>query len=376
MSGTGGQTRVSHFESAGRVQANGTGGQTLVSHFESADRFQAAQSGTGGQTQVSHFESADRFQEAQNESQGQTKGAHFSYWIFDPTGNITALVESKMPVSQQPAAASLIMRMHPEVEQVGFVSFAESPSLETQVVLRMAGGEFCGNASMCAAALYKMRCSQCSPEKKEEIAPDKTGTAASESSGEPNSEKTADTVTLQVSGAQKPVSVKLDRTAPLHYRTSIHMPQALAIKEELFSFNGLQGLLPVVQLHGITHIIIQPESVFSALRNNDGQAAETAARSFCRLLGADGLGLMFLEGTCSPYNLTPLVYIPGGDTLFWENSCASGTAACGMYLAHKSGAPVQAVFKEPGGTLEVRSDQAAGSTELFGSVRMRGQYTL
>ena len=71
------------------------------------------------------------------------------YRIFDPTGNITALVEEAVDVSRQPSVAADIMQKHSNVEQVGFVSLdGDLPAL------RMAGGEFCGNASMSAAALY------------------------------------------------------------------------------------------------------------------------------------------------------------------------------------------------------------------------------
>ena len=74
------------------------------------------------------------------------------YCIFDPTGNITALVETAVDIADQPAAASHIMELEPDVEQVGFISYAEDPAAGVAPVsLRMAGGEFCGNATMCAA---------------------------------------------------------------------------------------------------------------------------------------------------------------------------------------------------------------------------------
>ena len=46
------------------------------------------------------------------------------------------------------------MRRHPEVEQVGFVRFSDDPGDPVRAGLRMAGGEFCGNASCCAAVLW------------------------------------------------------------------------------------------------------------------------------------------------------------------------------------------------------------------------------
>ena len=41
------------------------------------------------------------------------------YSILDPTGNITAIVESPVEIARQPELASRIMRLRPEVEQVG-----------------------------------------------------------------------------------------------------------------------------------------------------------------------------------------------------------------------------------------------------------------
>ena len=76
--------------------------------------------------------------------------SQIKYSIFDPTGNITALVESQIPAAEQPTVAAAVMERHPSVEQVGFVRF--DPASDPPVSLRMAGGEFCGNATMCAAA--------------------------------------------------------------------------------------------------------------------------------------------------------------------------------------------------------------------------------
>ena len=53
------------------------------------------------------------------------------YSILDPTGNITALVESPVPVSGQPSVADAVMERHPDVEQVGFVSFKKKSSMHS-----------------------------------------------------------------------------------------------------------------------------------------------------------------------------------------------------------------------------------------------------
>ncbi|MBP3217236.1 MAG: hypothetical protein J6M46_02575 [Lachnospiraceae bacterium] len=280
---------------------------------------------------------------------GQECPENLEYCIMDPTGNITALVESSAEVSRQPFIADQIMRSHPEVEQVGFVEFKDvwkEPDFAgtAYAKLRMAGGEFCGNASMCAAALYLSR-------------------------------KGANTndwqqVQLEVSGTSERIEVRLRpiaaEGADFAFEAGVRMPRALRIEKRLFADGALQGELPLVRMEGISHIIIEPSSVFYAYRE-DRAAAERAVQKWCKELGADGLGLMFLDVEES--RLTPLVYVPGSGTSFWENSCASGSAATGMYLADRTGARQEISLREPGGSLKVTSDPGSGETWLYGTVR-------
>ena len=275
------------------------------------------------------------------------------YSIFDPTGNITALVESEVDPAMQPAAAAGIMNLHGNVEQVGFVRLPDEKYTDeikgVCAELRMAGGEFCGNASMCAAAWYLLRNRQ----------PD--------GSAQPEEE----TVLLRVSGVNKPVEVRLKRMSEYSFDAGICMPPALYTERVKFSAGGLNGTLPVVHMEGISHIIIEEDTGFLKLKE-DPQLAEITIPLWCRVLEADGLGLMFLEkDSGSPeiaYRLTPLVYIPGSDTKVWENSCASGTSAAGMFLAERAGRISELSFSEPGGTLLVRSDPRTDETWLYGKV--------
>ena len=255
--------------------------------------------------------------------------------ILDPTGNITALVESPVEIAHQPSVAQKIMALYPQVEQVGFLRPGNGEELPE---LRMAGGEFCGNASMSAAALL-----------------------ASQNG------KTA--MRLRVSGAAEPVELMLAQDRENSWIVEILMPPALEIIMRAFSFDELQGDLPFVRMEGISHVIIEPNSGFFRLLHERG-TAERAVRAFCESLRADGLGLMFLEGEGSNRKLTPLVYVPVSETTFWENACASGSAATGMYLAAKARAARELALREPGGTLWVKSDPHSGETRLKGHVRL------
>ena len=262
------------------------------------------------------------------------------YSILDPTGNITALVESPVERAQYQTAAAVIMRLHPEVEQVGFLLPAGTDGLPT---LQMAGGEFCGNASMCAAALLRLR------------------------------GLSGDRISLHVSGAAQPLEVRLLQMGDGAFSAELQIPQAREITERDFAFESLRGSLPLVRMEGISHIVIESDSAFFELLN-DRPRAEQAVRSFCTELGAEGLGLLFLEGEGSERRMTPLVYIPGSGTVFWENSCASGSAAAGMYFAHAGNVSGEVNMLEPGGILTVTSNACTDETRLRGSVRLAASY--
>lgn len=245
-----------------------------------------------------------------------------SYVLFDPTGNRTLLVLSPVPVEAQPRLAARLMRCEPETEQVGFVSLADGG-----FALRMAGGEFCGNASLCAAVLTAER----------------RGLTALETAG-------------QVSGAPEPVAVSVARRGEGLWRGTVTMPRPLGISEKALPGGGT---LPVLRFPGISHVILR-----APLPRPE---AEALSSRWCAALGASALGLLFLDGAARA--LTPLVYVPGAQTLCWESSCASGTAAVGAFLAAEAGAPVCLTLRQPGGSLTVEA-APGGAPRLTGDVRV------
>ena len=245
-----------------------------------------------------------------------------SYALLDPTGNMTLLAETPVPEAAQPLTAKQLMELEPAAEQVGFVS-----DTDDGIDLRMAGGEFCGNASMSAAVLYLLRRGM-------------------------NDGK----VTVHVSGTPQPVPVTAERDPDGTWRGGVVMPKPLSVGRERFS-DGTER--PVVRFPGITHVILETEMVQTE--------AERLAPAWCRELESEALGLMFLDRERGI--LKPLVYVPSADTLFWESSCASGTTAVGAYLAAESGTAVRMPLKQPGGTLEIEADPD-GKLLLKGSVRL------
>ena len=268
------------------------------------------------------------------------------YSVLDPTGNVTLLVETPVPEKEQPALAKKLMALEPGTEQVGFVRFGPEA-----VSLRMAGGEFCGNASMSAAVLYLLHGSRENARGHASFCPLSDG-----------STELPVTVSVNVSGTPEPVPVTLEALPDGVWQGSVGMPQPVSVQYHAFpseTISSGETAFPVVRFPGITHVILE-EAI-------SPEIAELLARSWCRELGADALGLMFLnreEGS-----LKPLVYVPSADTLFWESSCASGTTAVGAWLASQSAGPVELKLSQPGGTLKIRVD-ADGRPFLSGRVQL------
>lgn len=283
-----------------------------------------------------------------------------AYSIFNPTGNITALVESGVELRSQPAVADEIMKAHPEVEQVGFLKQDVPMGSSVQAELRMAGGEFCGNATMCAGAMFLLR--RC---------PD----IPAESCELPETKRDWEQVCVRVSGVTNPVQVCLKPTDEGFFTAGVMIPEATAIEERVFSLHGMKGSLPLIRMEGISHLIAEETSPFFQLKQ-DPDEAEHALKEWCGALSVSGLGIMFLNRTEEALSVTPLVYVPESGTVFWENSCASGSAAVGMYMANESGKTIEITLNEPGGKLMVRSNPHKKETWLFGQTRFVRSYTM
>ena len=257
---------------------------------------------------------------------------NLDYVFLDPTGNMTILVETPVPAASQPFCAAALLAAEPTAEQVGFLSPGRTVC---DTALRMAGGEFCGNATMSAAALF------C----------EKTGRRG--------------TVRVRVSGVVDPVEVEVTPDQDGGFACTVEMPPVLGQETVSLRFGGQEFRLPLVRCEGISHLIVtQPM---------ERDFAEAAVKCWCGELGADGLGLVLLDETAN--TLTPLVYVPCGDTMYWEQSCASGTAAVGAYLAETTLKSVSAEFAEPGGSLGVTA-LPGGRVALRGSVRITRQGSL
>lgn len=264
------------------------------------------------------------------------------YTKIDPSGNTTLIVDSFVERGEQWHVAAQLMALDTSADQVGFMERAEDPCCAAR--LQMMGGEFCGNASLSAAAFLLRRAqipanTQCR-------------------------------LPLEVSGAPEAVKIsgQFDENGVFSGSVSMPLPESLS---EIVFLDGFDCYtLPLVRFPGICHAIVESGAVSRA-------TAEKCIAAWCRTLGTDALGLMFLDADTGA--LEPLVYVASTDTAVWEGSCASGTCAAAAYLAERSGDVAYVTLKQPRGTLSASARFCGGqiiSLVLNGNAVICGEYTV
>jgi diaminopimelate epimerase len=259
--------------------------------------------------------------------------------VADPAKNITVFVLAPVPPDERAQAARDILDDPSlEAEQVGFVI---PPSRNAPLWrgaplwrLEMMGGEFCGNAAR-SFGLYVAR---------------RTGL-----SGEVCLE-------VEVSGMNRPVSIRVDVERGL---AEASMPPALA--QGTLAYGGAG--LPVYVFEGITHVIapdIRPsEPVFYEIRALLERSAKDGAP-------CDALGVMFWDSAARV--MTPAVYVYATDSLVFESSCGSGSAALGLYLTRDMDSGEKLLtLQQPGGIIDVRVEKRTGEAAI---VSIGGPVTL
>ena len=268
------------------------------------------------------------------------------YYKINPTGNITLIVETPVPRESQAAVSAALMELDETAEQVGFIEKADSP--DAVLRLQMMGGEFCGNATVSAAALAKML--------------ELPGTEG-------------DTVTLEISGAEKPLSVTIKHNGERDYSGTVSMPLPESCFTARLRSEDFTCSLPVVRFSGISHVIVNSENIRKY--NFNVRRAEGVIEGWCRQLGSDALGIMFwdeADGLLNPY-----VYVSGTETSVWESSCASGSTAVAVYLAVTEGQSKSVSLLQPGGRLSVEVDSRHGiisDIRLSGNANITARYSV
>ncbi len=256
------------------------------------------------------------------------------YVLADPSGNTTILVLDEIPTDAHAALASKLLDPHcVGAEQVAYVSRPENATVR----IDMMGGEFCGNASRSAAAYllsltgeerhdYDVSCSGC------------------------------DTI-LHAS-----VSRKDDE-----YEAFITMPKPTSMDMIPITVGEDEKRFYRVELPGITHYV----HVMPSLKDADKESLWQAVYNCATLEPCSAFGMDLVDR--KTLSMIPAVYVPKTDTLYWEQSCGSGSAATAAALAKLSGHDISCEIRQPGGYITIEatcSDDAIKVIRIGGFVKL------
>lgn len=243
----------------------------------------------------------------------------FDYILADPTGNITVLVKTPYTDKTRSDIIRESFEKEPSCEQVGFIVHVSDDTIG----IEMMGYEFCGNATLSAAAWHSLM------------------------HGLEEGQKTV--VSVDSSGIDGLLDVNIKRIPDISdnpaFEGTVGMPVPL-----VSSFRDF----PLIQFSGISHLIVPADSFTNEI-------AEQVIKEYANELKVPALGMMlcpdFDELMGSPgaesFTIRPLVYVPGSDTLVWERGCATGSIAVGCYRYALNSACSHTEIKQPGGIIRV-----------------------
>lgn len=195
------------------------------------------------------------------------------YIIYNPAGNITALViGDDYNLKQRKQINDAIMKKELDVEQVGFLS-------KEKLSLTMAGGEFCGNATRCAAYYYI---------------------------------KKQETIELDIDNYK--IKAGMDENKNIWCEIPIEGYQILKLNEDIYK----------VILKGITILVINNFKEDTDLKEQAKKLIEDYN------IDDKAIGVMFIDKTNQYIKMYPIVWVKNINTLFCENACGSGTIAVTM----------------------------------------------
>ena len=198
------------------------------------------------------------------------------YLKYNPSGNITALViGDKYNKNERKIINDYIMKEDKEIEQVGFLS-------EDKNKMSMAGEEFCGNATRCAAMYYLKN-------------------------------KELDKIIIETCNMNLQAGIDKDNKIWCEIPIDNYKIEIIDKDKEIY----------MIKLKGITIISIKNKTNFEAffLKNK----AENIIKKYN--LDDKAVGIMFINKTKDIFKMYPVVWVKKVNTLFLENACGSGSIA-------------------------------------------------
>ncbi len=252
----------------------------------------------------------------------------FSKW--SPGGNTTLFfpLEDRSPSEQTRLARLALNPENLGGEQAGFVDPRERR-------LRMAGGEFCVNASRAFGALLAFGESGHGPRQAslEGLPASPDADAAQEHQYE-----------VRVSGWQSPLRLTVRGAFP-HWRVEA------VLRLPVCPLQSLADGMTLVRLPGIVHVLL------NAALHPFPEDCDTTAALLRQRLGLDGeaaVGAIWWRERQGQLDMLPLVHVRDAQTTCLESACGSGALALALSLSRAGGRRDFSILQPGGSALDVR----------------------
>ena len=233
---------------------------------------------------------------------------------LSPLGNTTVFLRGEAAAEERSALLSEAMDYdHLAAEQAGFL--VEPHTEEAILRVEMSGGEFCGNATLSAAAL-----------------------AAAEG---------AESLFLvECSGAPEPLRAEAHPLGSGRWLARAEMPSAHEVRRISLDGFSFGGAAICVSLPGIAHLVVEAADLSAA------DYDELLAR-LMRETDADAYGVVPFERMGRDhFRIRPYVAVPSAKSHVFEHACGSGSLALALAEGSERG---RIAVEQPGGTLFVET---------------------
>jgi len=200
-------------------------------------------------------------------------------------------------------------------EQVGFL--VPPRSKDAVIGLEMAGGEFCGNATLSAAAcaVYK-------------------GLTDSQ------------VFYIDSSGSDKPIKCRVEKVSDYCFNASSTMPKAKRIESMEFELSKKIVRGSLLEFEGISHFVLEAEDDFAEYME--------LIKALNQVVDASAIGIIpYRKLTDKAYKIKPFVHVKAIDSNVFEQGCGSGSLALGIYLKQAYGISKEIEVDQPGGIIRV-----------------------
>lgn len=223
-----------------------------------------------------------------------SENKNFDFELLNPSGNITALVVKNYPREKYQEISNGIMKNNPKVEQVGFLKKYSDSIFR----LEMAGLEFCGNASR-AFACFLLK----------------------------DKYITSNKFNISVSGYDDLIECEVEKKGDNYYSiVDLKLNKSVNDFIENKILDNIE--LSVVHLPGISHILLDQKK-FKFNKDNCLKEGKSIIEKL-NLINLPAVGAIWFDNN----QINPVVYVKDIDSLFYENSCGSGSLAFGIYQAN------------------------------------------